>query len=115
MNEVLKNVLVIGSIVIVIAIIVVIAINFWIVASSKNRIITEEQAKNLPKADCILVLGAGIWGNSPSPMLEDRLLQGISLYQNGVSNKIIMSGDHGKKEYDEVNVMKRENLILYMS
>ncbi len=106
MNEVLKNVLVIGSIVIVIAIIVVIAINFWIVASSKNRIITEEQAKNLPKADCILVLGAGIWGNSPSPMLEDRLLQGISLYQNGVSNKIIMSGDHGKKEYDEVNVMK---------
>lgn len=106
MNEVLKNILVIGSIVIVIAIIVVITINFWIVASSKNRIITEEQAKNLPKADCILVLGAGIWGNSPSPMLEDRLLQGISLYQNGVSNKIIMSGDHGKKEYDEVNVMK---------
>ena len=40
-------------------------------------------------------------------MLEDRLKQGISLYKNGVSNKIIMSGDHSKKDYDEVNVMKK--------
>ena len=39
-------------------------------------------------------------------MLEDRLLQGIALYNNGTSSKIIMSGDHGKEEYDEVNVMK---------
>ena len=40
-------------------------------------------------------------------MLEDRLLQGISLYENGASNKIIMSGDHSKEDYDEVNVMKK--------
>ena len=39
-------------------------------------------------------------------MLEDRLLKGIELYKNGVSGKIIMSGDHGRKDYDEVNVMK---------
>lgn len=28
------------------------------------------------------------------------MVLGIKLYQNNVSNKIIMSGDHGKKEYD---------------
>lgn len=106
MNPIVKNILIIGIIVIITLIILALAINFWVVESTKTKIITEEQAKNLPKADCILVLGAGIWGNSPSPMLEDRLLQGISLYQNGVSNKIIMSGDHGQEEYDEVNVMK---------
>ena len=39
-------------------------------------------------------------------MLEDRLLEGIKLYQNSVSDKIIMSGDHGRREYDEVNIMK---------
>ena len=39
-------------------------------------------------------------------MLEDRLLQAIDLYQNNVSSKIIMSGDHGKQDYDEVNTMK---------
>ena len=56
--------------------------------------------------DCIIVLGAGIWGDKPSPMLEDILLEGINLYNNNVSNKIIMSGDHGREEYDEVNIMK---------
>lgn len=40
-------------------------------------------------------------------MLEDRLLQGIELYENGASNRLLMSGDHGRKEYDEVNVMKQ--------
>ena len=39
-------------------------------------------------------------------MLEDRLNEGIALYKNGVAKKLIMSGDHGRKEYDEVNVMK---------
>ena len=65
--------------------------------------------------DCIIILGAGIWDNKPSPMLEDRLLEGIKLYKNNVSDKIIMSGDHGREEYDEVNTMKNyaiENGVL---
>jgi vancomycin permeability regulator SanA len=39
-------------------------------------------------------------------MLKDRLETGISLYKNGYAKKIIMSGDHGKDNYDEVNLMK---------
>ena len=58
-------------------------------SKTKSKILTEEQAKELEDVDCILVLGAGIWGQKPSPMLEDRLLQGISLYQNGVSQKLL--------------------------
>ena len=40
-------------------------------------------------------------------MLEDRLNEGIKLYKEGISSKIIMSGDHGRKDYDEVNIMKK--------
>lgn len=40
-------------------------------------------------------------------MLEDRLKQGIKLYELGASDRLLMSGDHGRKEYDEVNVMKK--------
>ena len=40
-------------------------------------------------------------------MLEDRLLQGISLYKMGASSRLIMSGDNTKKGYDEVNTMKQ--------
>lgn len=86
--------------------IMMLSINFYVVNKTKSKIVTEKQAKELESVDCILVLGAGIWGDKPSPMLEDRLLQGIALYNNQTSSKIIMSGDHGKEEYDEVNVMK---------
>ena len=62
--------------------------------------------KNNSNYDCIIVLGAGIWGDKPSPMLQDRLDEAIKLYENDKSPKIIMSGDHGQESYDEVNIMK---------
>ena len=83
-------------------------VNAYIRSSVKNRIIPASGASELEDVDCILVLGAGIWnGDTPSHMLEDRLNIGIELYQEGISNKLLMSGDHGRKEYDEVNVMKQ--------
>ncbi|NLF80088.1 MAG: DUF218 domain-containing protein [Clostridia bacterium] len=70
------------------------------------RIISVEQAALL-KADCILVLGAGVTkSGGPSPMLADRLAAGVALYQAQAADKLLMSGDHGRKDYDEVNAMK---------
>ena len=57
--------------------------------------------------DCILVLGAHVAGESPSLMLRDRLNRGLELYEAGASDRLLMSGDHGRKNYDEVNVMKQ--------
>lgn len=102
MKKVIKFIL-IG---LIIVILIVLGINLYVKQSTKNQIIVNEEYSNLEDIDCILVLGAGIWGNRPSHILEDRLLQGIELYKNGIAPKIIMSGDHGRKEYDEVNVMK---------
>ena len=39
-------------------------------------------------------------------MLEERLNRGIEVYKTGCADRILMSGDHGRTEYDEVNVMK---------
>lgn len=95
-------------IIILIAIIfIVLGINTYIILRTKNSIKTENELQDIEEADCILILGARIWGDNPSAMLEDRLLEGIELYKNGVAKKIIMSGDHGQKGYDEVNVMKQ--------
>jgi vancomycin permeability regulator SanA len=85
---------------------VLVLVNAYIVESSKDRIITQEEAADID-ADCILVLGAGVYNGTPTPMLNDRLLQGIALYETGASDRLLMSGDHGRKEYDEVNVMKQ--------
>lgn len=84
--------------------IAVLGIDFYVRKSTENYILTPENAGN--GYDCILVLGCGVHGDTPSHMLEDRLLQGIELYELGASGKMIMSGDHGKEFYDEVNVMK---------
>lgn len=59
------------------------------------------------KYDCILILGAGVRDDgTPSAMLADRLDRGIELYFSGASERILVSGDHGRADYDEVNVMK---------
>ena len=82
------------------------AVNAVVIFKSKPYIIDSKQASKAD-ADCILVLGALVWKNgSLSLMLEDRVLEGIALYKDGVSDRILMSGDHGRKDYDEVNHMK---------
>jgi len=87
-------------------IITILLINTIIILSTTNKIISPKEVKKIKNIDCILILGAGIRGNNPSPMLEDRLLEGINLYNNKISKKILVSGDHMSKYYDEVNVMK---------
>lgn len=85
----------------------VFGINGHVKTSTKNRMITVDEAIK-EGADCILVLGAGVRDDgSPSNMLEDRLKQGIELYELGAAPKLLLSGDHGQVEYDEVNCMKQ--------
>lgn len=103
----LKKLLIIGIILIIILFFILIGINFLVVFSTSSRIVNYEELKEEENIDAILILGAGIWGNKPSHMLEDRLLEGINLYNKNISNNIIMSGDHGKVDYDEVNLMKK--------
>ena len=86
---------------------IVFGISAFVIASSGKNIISSTNANDFEGADCILVLGAGVRDDgSPSHMLEDRLLTAIKLYKNGAAPKILMSGDHGKTYYDEVNTMK---------
>lgn len=102
----MKKVLIYGIIIIAILMIIVLGINLYVRASTNKQILEENDYTKLSDIDCIIILGAGVWGDKPSPILEDRLLEGIKLYQNNVSDKIIMSGDHGRESYDEVNIMK---------
>ena len=90
-----------------ICIVLVLAINSYVIGSTKDRMLKDGNYTSLDDVDCIVILGAGIWGDKPSPMLQDRLEEGIHLYKEGVAPKIIMSGDHSTEEYDEVNIMKQ--------
>lgn len=91
-------------IIIIICITMVFGINYYVKLSTKKSIINDNYPNDY---DAILVLGAGVWGSNPSPILRDRLDSAINLYKNNVASKIIMSGDHGRDNYDEVNIMKK--------
>lgn len=86
----------------------ILGINLWVTCTVNDRILTEQQAAQLEAVDCILVLGCQVRSDgTPSHMLEDRLRRGVALYEAGAAPKILMSGDHGTKYYNEVDAMKR--------
>lgn len=83
-------------------------IDLYVRLCNDRNLLTVEEVKALDEDfDCIVVLGAGLNNDgTPSPMLKERLDKGIELYNEGVTQKIIMSGDHASSEHDEVNAMK---------
>ena len=83
-------------------------LNAYVKSVGGGNILRPEDAKMLEDVDCILVLGCLVKDDGvPSDMLADRLKRGIELYEQGAAPKILMSGDHGRADYDEVNAMKR--------
>lgn len=85
----------------------VFAVSGYMEHHTAGRILSLEEAKALD-ADCILILGCRVHEDgSPSLMLSDRLEKGIALYEGGASARLLMSGDHGRSDYDEVNTMKQ--------
>ena len=59
------------------------------------------------KFDCILVLGCKVYSDGRlSHMLEDRVRVAVELYQMGVCNTLLMSGDHQNERYNEVDPMR---------
>lgn len=78
-----------------------------VLAAAKPYILPEAELEKAAPADCVLVLGAGLRKDgSPTEVLADRIDTGIRVYESGVSDRLLMSGDHGRKDHDEVNAMK---------
>jgi len=90
-------------ILVIMLLVMVFGINFYVKQSTKNQIINISEIKDI---DAIVVLGASVKKDgSLSLMLKERLDTSFEIYNN-INSKIIMSGDHTKKYYDEVTAMK---------
>lgn len=91
----------------VLAVAALFGLNAMVKGTTKDNILSVEEAARLQDVDCILVLGCGVHDDgSPSDMLHDRLRRSVELYEAGAAPKLLMSGDHGRKGYDEVDAMK---------
>ena len=96
----------------------VFGVSAWITAQTEDQIVgalnsyddifTSEEVKAFKalKPECIMVLGASVLADgTPSPMLRDRLDVGLALYHAGVAPKLLLTGDNGQVEYNEVEAM----------
>ncbi len=92
----------------VLGIIIVFGVNAYVKASVKDKILTVKEAADLEDIDCILVLGCLVREDGvPSDMLHDRLQRGVEIYELGGAPKLLMTGDHGRVNYNEVGTMKQ--------
>ena len=106
MQKSIKILIIIAAVILTLAT-VPLLINVYVVVSTSNDIVEADNVELNKRYDCILVLGAGIQNNeAPSDMLRDRLDTAITLYNSGIGNSVLLSGDRSGDHYDEVAVMK---------
>ena len=107
-REKLKPIVMILLCLALVGVIALCSINGYVKSVAKERILTVEETATLEDVDCIIVLGCQVRDDGTlSHMLRDRLMRGLEVYHAGAAPKLLMSGDHGRKEYDEVNAMKQ--------
>lgn len=87
------------------SILLIILMNAAVIGCSRRYIVNEPEAA--PNTQVIMILGAAVYpGGGVSQVVYDRLIIGAELYKAGKASKILVSGDHGTKHYDEVNTIK---------
>lgn len=85
--------------------------SIWFVnvrVSSAHNLIATDCNKNIKNYPVVIVLGARVNGVSQvSDIYADRLQTAVDIYKLGKVPKILVSGDHGQVDYDEVNAGKK--------
>jgi len=102
-----KRILCVSAVVIVLSTVAVVGLVLWAnvaICSATKRAIYD-RADQTPARPVAIVFGARVWGQKPSRILRDRLDAGIRLYHLRKVEKLLLSGDHGRHSYDEVNAM----------
>lgn len=69
--------------------------------------------QNVPPASVAIVFGAGLWRDgTPTPVLRDRIATAAELYLTGKVQKILMSGDNSRIDYNEPAAMRQYAISL---
>ena len=104
-----KKITILLVLIIILVALMTLFINLHMINSTSDQIVDIYSLKN--DYDAIVVLGCKVDENGPSLMLARRLDKGIEVY-NKLNTKVILTGDHGRNNYDEVNAM-RDYLLEY--
>ncbi len=83
------------------------ACNIYIISYADDYMLSFQEAVEMGDIDCIIVLGAGVnEDGTMSYVLSERVRVGAELYLAGASERLLLSGDHSREDYNEVGTMK---------
>ena len=106
-HKIIKKIIIVCLCIGAVGLLALFGVNAYIKGTVKDRIV-ESDSISEGEVDCILVLGCQVKeSGEPSHMLRDRLQRGVEVYKLGVADKLLMSGDHGRTDYNEVETMKQ--------
>ncbi|WP_461372621.1 SanA/YdcF family protein [Candidatus Aquicultor sp.] len=101
-----RQIALITALVLVIGVVSVLVMNLVVVCGAQGHIVRSPD--KAPRAPVAIVLGAKVLKSRRlSDMLADRVNAGIDLYKKGKVKKLLLTGDHGRTAYDEVNSMRK--------
>lgn len=109
MKKFLKTILLITTLLVI----TIASINFYMITQSNNFIY--KTIDELPEKQTVIILGAYVHDDRLSKVLEDRVVAGADVYTAGKTMKILLSGDHGQLDYDEVNSMRKYVMKNYIN
>lgn len=79
----------------------------WIIYQYRSINTIGEAAKPEP-SDVIIILGASVWPQGPSPALQARIEHGAYIHAKGLANNFILTGGLGAHPPTEAEAMKQE-------
>jgi len=79
--------------------------NYWVLKQAGPRI--AHSAEGVHFRSTAIVPGAQVWKDHASATLADRLHCALELYESGKVKQVLVSGDHGRRDYNEVHAMKK--------
>lgn len=81
---------------------IILVSNSLILWQARSLIVSNPQ--DLREAQTAIVLGAAVYNDgSLSPVFKERVDRAAALYKQGIVKKILVSGDNGSRNYNEVS------------
>ena len=82
----------------------VVALPLYVVAATRPY--RYGDAAQVPPRRVAIVFGAGVVNGVPTPALAERVRGAAELYRLGRVQKLLMTGDNSRRDYDEVTAMR---------
>lgn len=73
--------------------------------STKGYVFTD--LRDVPRSNAVMVLGASVIGERLSPILEQRTRTAIDIFQAGRADNVLVTGDNGALDHDEVTPVRK--------